>query len=64
MPPQGYDMKHEARRNQLIEQASQSSHKRGQDLEVGQARLILTSPNGTRYNVTVNDLGMLTATAV
>lgn len=37
---------------------------RGVDLELSSERLILTSPNGTRYAISVNDLGMITAAAL
>lgn len=43
----------------VLEQADAQSHKKASDIEVGVGRLILTSPDGTRYSVTVSDLGML-----
>jgi hypothetical protein len=48
----------------LIERADDANHKRNQDIEVGSARLILTSPNGTRYSVTVNNAGAISAAAI
>ena len=47
-----------------IEQADQLNHKRNRDVEIGFARLILTSPNGTRYAVTVSNVGALSAVAI
>ena len=47
-----------------IEQADQLNHKRNRDVEIGVARLILTSPNGTRYSVTVSNAGTLSAVAI
>lgn len=47
----------------LIEREDLNSFKRNQDVEV-RTRLILASPNGTRYQVTVSNLGVLTATAL
>ena len=47
-----------------IEQEDQLNHKRLQDVEVGDARLILKSPNGTRYCITVDNSGNLGATAL
>lgn len=47
-----------------IEQADQLNHKRNRDVEIGVARLILTSPNGTRYSVTVSNAGALSAVAI
>jgi hypothetical protein len=48
----------------LIEQADGLNHKKNQDVEVGAARLILKSPNGTRYSITVDNSGNLGATAL
>jgi hypothetical protein len=50
--------------NLLIEQADGLNHKKNQDIEVGAARLILKSPNGTRYSITVDNSGNLGATAL
>jgi hypothetical protein len=50
--------------NLLIEQADDLNHKKNQDVEVGAARLILKSPNGTRYSITVDNSGTLGATAL
>ena len=50
--------------NLLIEQADQLNHKKNQDVEVGAARLILKSPNGTRYSITVDNAGNVGATAL
>ncbi|MGB1876885.1 MAG: hypothetical protein ACPHGY_08215 [Rhodospirillaceae bacterium] len=59
-----YDAKQINQMNLLIEQADQLNHKRNQDVEVGDARLILKSPNGTRYSITVDNSGNLGATAI
>ena len=50
--------------NLLIEQADQLNHKKNQDVEVGAARLILKSPNGTRYSIEVDNSGNVGATAL
>ena len=50
--------------NVLIEQADGLNHKKNRDIEVGAARLILKSPNGTRYSITVDNSGNLGATAL
>ena len=47
-----------------LEQADAANHKRNQDIEVGGGRVILTSPNGTRYEVTVSDAGALSTSSV
>lgn len=59
-----YDAKQINQMNLLIEQADQLNHKRNQDVEVGDARLILKSPNGTRYSITVDNSGNVGATAI
>jgi len=65
-PSPDYDQAREAERNRAIERADAQNHKRGRDIEVGASseRLILTSPNGTRYSVVVDNAGALSTTAV
>ena len=62
--PVGYlrDEQQEVRRQ--LEMADQQTHKRGQDVEIGQARLILIAPNGARWSVTVSNIGTLSAVAL
>lgn len=55
---------HEVERNRQIEQADRENHKRGRDVEISSARLILTSPNGTRYSITVDNAGTISATSI
>ena len=63
--PQGqYSRVVEVDRNRALEMADAMNHKRNQDVEIGQARLILTSPNGTRYSITVDNAGVISATAI
>jgi len=59
-----YDRRTETQRNLVIELADQQTHKRDEDLEIGAARLILKSPNGTRYEVKVDNSGNLSAATV
>jgi len=47
-----------------IEAADKLNHKKNQDVEVGDARLLLTADNGDRYEVTVNDAGFLQVVAI
>lgn len=44
--------------------ALRGARREGADIEVGDARLILRSPDGTRFQVTVADDGTLSATAL
>lgn len=64
LSPIAYSRASEIERNRLIEQEDRRNHKRGQDVEIGVARLILTSPNGTRYSITVDNAGVIAATAI
>ena len=63
-PPNEYAVTNEAQRNLVIEQADNLNHKKNRDIEVGDGRLILKSPNGTRYQITVSDAGVVGASAV
>ena len=62
--PNSYTPRIEVHRNRQIEQAARGNHKRGRDVEIGDARLILTSPNGTRYEVAVANDGTLSTNVV
>tara|TARA_B000000532_G_scaffold168763_1_gene136435 strand:+ start:674 stop:883 length:210 start_codon:yes stop_codon:yes gene_type:complete len=64
-PPQEYDLIFEIERNREIEAEDLLNRKKQQDVEIsGNERLILSSPNGTRYQITVSNSGTLTATAI
>ena len=63
-PPTGYDRRDQAETRVLMERADYLNHKRNQDVEIGAARLILTSANGTRFSVVVSNAGVLSATAI
>jgi len=47
-----------------VEMADNMNYKRDRDLEIGQNRVILTSPNGSRYALTVDNAGVLSAVAI
>lgn len=47
-----------------IEQADAHNHKRNQDIHVGGGRLILTSPDGTKYSVEVDNAGNVSTSSV
>lgn len=64
-PPVEYDQSFESQRNAFIEQMDKLSLKRQADVEiVTPQRLILRSPNGNRWQVTVSNIGVLTVTAI
>ena len=47
-----------------LEQADGKNHKKEQDIEVGSAKIILTSANGTRYQIDISDAGVLSTSVV
>ena len=63
-PPARHSGSYQSSLNLDIEQSDQLNHKKNQDVEVGAARLILRSPNGTRYSVTVDNSGNLSAASI
>ena len=64
-PPVKYDQSFEAQRNAFIEQMDQQSLKRQTDIEiVTPQRLILRSPNGNRWQLSVSNAGALVITAL
>lgn len=63
-PPDVYTPTAEAQRAFLLEREDRFNRKTNTDVEIGSSRLILTSPNGTRYSITVSNLGIISATAL
>jgi len=49
---------------QQIERADKQNHKKDRDIYVSPGRLILTSPDGTKYSVEVDNAGALSTSAV
>jgi len=58
-----YDQLDQNMTRNIIERDDLQNFKRNQDVEV-RTRLILASPDGTRYQIVVSNLGVLTATAL
>jgi len=48
----------------ILEQEDAKNLKRGRDIEVGEARVILTAPNGARFALQVSNTGTLSTVAV
>lgn len=63
-PGERYERPTEDRRNRALELADAQNLKRGQDVELRDERLILRSPDGTRYQVTVDNTGTLGTVAL
>lgn len=62
--PQTYQRADQQEVRRQIEAADLQAHKRGRDIEVAPARLVLTAPNGSRWSVTVSNAGVLAAVAI
>jgi len=64
-PNAEYDIVSETNRNLSLEKADRANFKRFEDIDLANnERLILVSPNGTRYSVTVDNSGNLGTTAI
>lgn len=63
-PSSGYSRADQQEVRRQIELEDQQNHKRNRDVEIGVGRLILTSPNGTRYSIVVSNAGVISAVAV
>jgi hypothetical protein len=63
-PPAKYDQARQRRLQHDLELADMHNRKETLDIEVYPARLILRSPNGTRYSVTVSNAGVLAAVVI
>lgn len=63
-PGERYERTTEDRRNRALELADAQNLKRGQDVELRDERLILRSPDGTRFSVTAGDDGSLRTTEI
>jgi hypothetical protein len=64
IPAERWTKDHEVRRNQTLTQADGQNRKKGADVELSTDRLILHSPNGTRYQITVSNAGTISAVAI
>jgi hypothetical protein len=64
-PPHKYDRAHAQQVLEELRRSDQENFKSGRDvrLERGE-RLILRSPNGTRFKITVDNAGVISATAI
>ena len=63
-PPLVYDQRDQAAMRALIERWMTGTHRRGDDIEVSPGRLIIKSPNGTRWSIVVSNAGAISATAI
>lgn len=63
-PPDRYSPDLARETNRALESEDSRNLKRGRDIEMQDGRVILKSPNGTRYAITVDNAGALSTTAV
>lgn len=63
-PAPTYDARDQAETRAAMGRALSGVHKRGEDVEVGDSRLIMKSPNGNRWEITVSNAGVVGATAL
>lgn len=63
LPPSSadYSQANEAALRRALEQEDRRNRKAGADVEVGREKLVLTSPDGARWSVTVSNAGVLGA---
>jgi len=59
-----YDQGQQRENVRILERADRENLKRGRDIEMGKSRVILTSPNGTRFAVMVENDGTLSTELV
>ena len=65
LPPNDYDVTHEIERNRELEAEDLMNRKKRQDVEIAlPERLILASPNGNRYSITVSNAGSIVVTQI
>jgi hypothetical protein len=62
--PASYSSGEESQNRASIKRELDRKLDRGVDIEMDDARIILKSPDGTRYALGVNNSGVLTATAL
>lgn len=62
--PATYAQEAEQTMRSLVQQADMQNHKRNRDVEISPGRLILKSPDGTRWSIEVDNAGVVSATSL
>jgi hypothetical protein len=62
--PNSYLSSRERERNRTLEREDRRNRKVEQDVDIGEARLVITSPDGTRFSITVSNGGTIAATSI
>ena len=63
-PTPGYSPANEAAVRRALEQEDRRNRKIGADVEMGREKLVLKSPDGSRWAITVSNAGVVGATAL
>ncbi len=69
-PTVDYDFRDQSNLRRIVESEDRNNYKRNQDVEIGSRkitppnRLIISSPNGTRYEILVSNTGTLSTSAL
>ena len=62
-PMPAYDFRNEAELRATLEREDRNNQKLTRDIVIEGRRLVLVSPDGTRFALTVSDLGVLAVVA-
>ena len=60
-PPDRYNREFQSRLHSALESEDRRNFKQDRDLEIARVRIVLMAPNGTRFHLTVDNAGVLTA---
>lgn len=63
-PAPAYDPRDQAQLRRTLEREDRNNRKTSADVEVGANRLVLKSPNGARWSITVSNAGAVSAVAL
>jgi hypothetical protein len=63
-PSSSWSPAYQVRNNQALEANDLTNRKKGADIELTTDKLILRSPNGARWQITVSNTGVVGATAL
>lgn len=61
-PPKAYNQKYETERDRSLQIADRRNRKIGEDVDIGDEKLVIKSPNGSRWVIEVSDTGVVSAT--
>jgi hypothetical protein len=62
--PESYTRDADQTMRSMLQQANDQNHKRLRDVEISPGRLIIKSPDGTRWSIEVDNSGNVSATSL